>query len=59
MSKLIITVILMTTTALCSAVGLGWALLQLEYLWAINYSILFVNTVLSALISVQVSSHGE
>jgi len=54
MSKLIITVILMTTTALCSAVGLIWALLQSEWLWMINYSILLVNTLLSALISVSV-----
>ncbi|MFQ3244108.1 MAG: hypothetical protein ACI9SP_000733 [Arenicella sp.] len=59
MSKLIITVILLTITALGSAVGLVWAVIQSDWLWAINYSILFVNTVLFALISVQVTDNQD
>jgi len=57
MSKLIITVILLTITAFGSAIGFVWAVIQSDWLWAINYSILFVNTVLFALISVQVTDN--
>lgn len=56
MPKLITIVVLLTITAIGSVVGLAWAITKSDWLWAINYSILFVNTVLFALISVQVSN---